>query len=218
MDIEYLYLLQQFREATNSVFDSFFLYVSDFGMWQPFILIVMVALVMFSRNYLGVHTPQDVCIGLLTGIVFTFLSVRVLAWVEEGKNRDLVVALIGYAASAALLVFVINKTYPLDYVDGTLIVDPVKMMPDSFLCAGMLGGFLTGWIWERRWICFEIPESGVEKVSRYIPGAIVTAFLMYAAVPVCRQFVGVNWGGFLAMFIVLLFCTGIYPSLFRKRK
>ena len=44
--------------------------------YRPWIRDARVAFVMFSRNYLGVHTPQDVCVGLLTGIVFIFLSVK----------------------------------------------------------------------------------------------------------------------------------------------
>lgn len=51
---------------------------------------VILAVIAFSRNYLGVHTPQDVLAALALGIVIIFASGRALRWVDEGANRDII--------------------------------------------------------------------------------------------------------------------------------
>ncbi len=51
---------------------------------------------------------------------------------------------IGVALSILAVLFFINKPYLMDYVDGALLVDPVKMMKDGFMAAGLFVGFLLG--------------------------------------------------------------------------
>ena len=177
MDIAYLLWLQKLRLALSSVFDSFSLYVTDFGMWHAALLVIfllywcidkkkgelliismslaqitnsllmmifcvyrpwirdarvepagnakvdatgysfpsghstasttylggaswlyrdhkvlrnclltLLVLVLFSRNYLGVHTPQDVLVGTATGVLCVFLGIKLLHWADQGKT------------------------------------------------------------------------------------------------------------------------------------
>ena len=74
MDINYLLFLQDFRNGVGSVFETFFLKMSYLGEMN-IVLTIMAAiywfvLIAFSRNYLGVHTPQDVIVGVLDGPYF----------------------------------------------------------------------------------------------------------------------------------------------------
>mgnify|MGYP002625418062 CR=1 FL=1 len=52
---------------------------------------VFVALVALSRNFLGVHTPQDVIVALIEGIGFIVAANALLAWIDEREGRDTVV-------------------------------------------------------------------------------------------------------------------------------
>lgn len=56
---------------------------------------IILLVIAFSRNYLGVHTPQDVLVSLLAGGILIFFMEKVLCWAEKGKNRDMIVAGIG---------------------------------------------------------------------------------------------------------------------------
>ena len=74
MDINYLLFLQDFRNGAGSVFETFFLKMSYLGEMN-IVLTIMAAiywcvLIAFSRNYLGVHTPQDVIVGVLDSSYF----------------------------------------------------------------------------------------------------------------------------------------------------
>ena len=125
---------------------------------------------MFSRNYLGVHTPQDVLIGAATGVLCAFLLARLLRWADEGQNRDLLITAIGAALCGLSLWYVLAKSYPADRAaDGSLLVDPVKMQKDFFLSAGAVLGMLCGWLLERRKVRFTTDcDWGVKLLRRSI--------------------------------------------------
>ena len=113
--------------------------------WVPWGCGAAILLVMFSRNYLGVHTPQDVLVGAATGVLCAFLLARLLRWADEGQNRDLLITAIGAALCGLSLWYVLAKSYPADRAaDGSLLVDPVKMQKDFFLSAGAVLGMLCG--------------------------------------------------------------------------
>lgn len=114
--------------------------------WVPWACGAVILLVMFSRNYLGVHTPQDVLTGAAVGLLCAFLLPCLLRWTEKGQNRDLLAAGIGAALCGLSVWYVLAKSYPADLAaDGSLLVDPVKMQKDFFLSAGAVLGMLAGW-------------------------------------------------------------------------
>lgn len=51
------------------------------------LLFVLVFLTMFSRNYLGVHTPQDVLVGFISTAVMMYLTGWLELWSEKTKKR-----------------------------------------------------------------------------------------------------------------------------------
>lgn len=117
---------------------------------------------LFSRNDLGVYTPQDILAGAATGVAASGLARGALRWADAGPRRDLLVL-------AAVIAYAALKPYPKDYVNGVLLVDPVKMQPDAFSVAGAVAGLLLGWVWERR-VRFETAGSVVAKLIRFASG------------------------------------------------
>lgn len=57
--------------------------------WVPWVCGVVILLVMFSRNYLGVHTPQDVLTGAAVGLLSAFLLPCLLRWARERPKPGL---------------------------------------------------------------------------------------------------------------------------------
>lgn len=51
------------------------------------LLFVLVFLTMFSRNYLGVHTPQDVLVGFISTAVMMYLTGWLELWSEKEKKE-----------------------------------------------------------------------------------------------------------------------------------
>ena len=54
--------------------------------WLSVSCIVLVLLTMFSRNFLGVHTPQDVIVGCLESCLLIFIAGRLMNYLE-GKEK-----------------------------------------------------------------------------------------------------------------------------------
>ncbi len=175
------------------------------------------ALVMFSRNFLGVHAPQDVLVGCAEGIACVLLVERLLAWVAEDPQRDRLVLAWGIAATLVFLAYTTLKPYPRDYVDGKLLVDPAEMLVDCYKIAGAVLGILGGWFVERRWVGFT--TEGVTLRSgalRMLVGALIA---LVAYVPVghaLMDVVGVYAGQLVRHLLTFgLIAAGI-PALFTR--
>ena len=126
---------------------------------------------------------------------------------------------VGIAACILSLVYIKLKPYPMDYVDGQLLVDPVKMMNDSFKAAGAFLGFVIGSFIDRHCLPYEIPEG---KKSLALMTA-VGAFLLLAwkelfAPATIVPVLGGHWGNFVARFIMVFFAMVVWPYCIMKAK
>lgn len=172
-------------------------------------MIILILLVGFSRNYIGVHTPQDVLVSAGIGILLLWITNSVLKWVDAKEGRDLIFVLVLIALSIAGLIYISMKSYPMDYLDGKLIVDPEKMKPDSFGNTGMMLGTAIGWLLERRFVKFSTEVSRKTAVSRFISGALGVLLLYYCATPFFALFLpsfaakAVS-GGIQSLYLILL--------------
>ena len=147
-------------QSATAIYGSVGLWYGRKRRWLAVLMVVMVLLTAFSRNYLGVHTPQDVLAGMALTGGYLWLNGKVAARLERQPNFDKTVAAVGMAAALAAVVWFSCKSYPLDYVDSTLLVDPEAMMEDGFMAAGMVFGFYPGWLIERRWLRFSTAPLG----------------------------------------------------------
>ncbi len=137
--------------------------------WFSIIFIILLLLIGFSRNYLGVHTPQDVIAAFVIGAAVLFLTAKLMPLIDERKNMDLWLMLGGVALCVLLILYAALKPYPTDYAaDGSVIVEGSKMAVDSFKNAGMGIGFFVGWFIERRFIKFSTGENRTEDIIRLI--------------------------------------------------
>lgn len=155
----------------------------------------IVALIAFSRNYLGVHTLKDVFAALAMGVIFILLLERVMRWAEEGKNRDVIVA----AAGCALCFCPMLKV-------GCL----------SNAGAGM--GFMIGWVLERRFVRFEVEDAWTSKCVRFALGGAGIVFILTVLQAVLGLVMPGKYAGFFSSFILAVFILAVYPFFFSKKK
>ncbi len=142
------------------------------------LMIILVLLIAFSRNYIGVHTLQDVFVAFVLGLVLLFFIDKMMKWVEGGKNRDLIVLAGVILSAVALLVYEEFKVYPMDYLNGVLLVDPDKMRLSSFPKIGLYFGVFGGWIVNRRFVNFDAKIGTVkEKIVRFLIGAMILGII-----------------------------------------
>ncbi len=115
------------------------------------------------------------------------------------------------------MVYIIFKQYPMDYVDGKLLVDPVKMMKDCFGgCGGLLGLIAACYI-DRRWIHYEVPrESRYLAVATAVGLGLLFSWNEYFAAATVILMFGHNWGYFATGFISVMFAVAVYPLFIQK--
>lgn len=183
-------------------------------------MILLILLIAFSRNYVGVHTPQDVITSLVLGCVMLFLISKLMKWVENGKNRDIILLSAVYLSAVLLIGYEHFKSYPMDYIGGNLLVDPQKMVLYSFPKIGLYLGIFTGWFITNRWVKFDgSVGTKLEKVIRFIVGATILTLISTQSTTIFSTVVSKRTTMFLTSFLSSLFVLTIYPWLvimFRK--
>ena len=181
------------------------------------VLVLLVLLEAFLRNFLGVHTPQDVLVGLLEAAVVVLVGARAYAWYEAPgrKKRDGVVVLVVLALCVLCLVVIELKSYPMDYVDGVLLVDPEAMKKDCYEGVGVLAGMFLGWYCERRWVNFSTDEISVrERVVRGIVGVVVLVVVFVGFDVVAKAVMAATWAKLTSRFVVAFVVMFVVPLLF----
>ena len=148
----------------------------------------------FSRNYLGVHTPQDVLVSLLAGMILIFFVEKALRWAEKGKNRDMVVAGIG-----CLICFL-----PM-FRAGCL----------SNAGAGM--GFFIGWLLEKRFVQFETEDTWSHKCVKFVIGGIGIVFILEVVYSALSLVMAGKYAGFFRSFALAVFIMVVYPFFFCRK-
>lgn len=185
--------------------------------WLATLCIILIVLTGFSRNFLGVHTPQDVIVGLLEGVFVIWIVGLVMKKTEGNEKMHDMMTIGGFVAIIAVILYIKLKSYPMDYVDGKLLVDPQAMMNDTFKACGMLFGFLVGsWI-ERHYLHYEIPTN-----SPNLPALTVVGFMIvfawkewFGPATIVAAF-GSHWGNFIARALMYIFGMVIWPMFIKK--
>lgn len=181
------------------------------------VLIAITVCVLFSRNYLGVHTPQDVVVAAVVTAICVYIGIKVQEWIEAGEkensNRDLIVAAVVTAISIAVIAYILLKSYPIDYnMKGKIIVKPKKMIPDTFKAVGAVLGITYGLILERRFVGFKDTASVKNKIIRFIIGAVVVIGLFEGLNPLLKPYIdNKNVLKMVINFIPMFYGTLIHP-------
>ena len=200
-------------QSAAAIYGSVGLWYGRKRRWLAVLMVVMILLTAFSRNYLGVHTPQDVLAGMALTGGYLWLNGKVAARLERQPNFDKTVAAVGTAAALAAVVWFSCKSYPLDYVDGALLVDPEAMMEDGFMAAGMVFGFYPGWLIERRWLRFSTAQR---SAGQYLlaAAALVPMLLIYKLLPgLLAGLTGPLWAEFLSCALLAFYVMALVPAL-----
>ena len=182
--------------------------------WVSVLCIICVALTAFSRNYLGVHTPQDVLVGLTLGILTLWLMSVLFKYLAAHPEKENIFLAAGIVFGIASLVYITLKPYPMDMVDGALLVDPQKMMKDGYGDIGMMTAFFIARFVEKTWIRYE-PVLTKKTLTAGVTGAVLTFFLIETIKTPLRDLLGQHWGTLAANSIIIIFIVAVWPAVMK---
>jgi len=185
------------------------------------LLWIILVLIAFSRNFLGVHTPQDVLVGAGSGILVMFLTGKLLAWLSTHQDKDILIAVIGVIIAVAVAIYAALKPYPEDFdASGKLLVDGMKMANDTFKAVGWMSAFMVGWILELRFVKFSTEVSMQQRFFRLTGGLLGYYMVNLIINPPIKSavsgFAGIVITCFLQMFYIVFLFPWIISLLERK--
>lgn len=171
-------------------------------------------LVMFTRLYLGVHTPFDVVVGAFIGLVFVFCVSAIFDKLYSSKKYDIVVSAVLGGVSIASIVFALVVKATVQNVETAMVSDCLK--------ASACGvGFAIGYFVERRFIDFD-PKCGSvgDKIVRVILG-IGGVFAIKEGVKYLGKAISTSEGFTMAVdivryLLVVLFALCLVPFIVKK--
>ena len=192
--------------------------ISQYRNYKPLCVfcVLMVLLTMFSRLYVGVHTPQDVLAGAALGVIAALFVCLASSVTEKYRNGDVFVLIAAVVLCAGALLLTLLRNYPMDYVDGKLIVDPATMSINGFRDPGRFFGIVVGWFIERRFVKFEIRGTALQKVARCVFGGLFCVFYFTVVISSIGKLIRIGMVYFLLEASLPILLMTVYPLIFTK--
>ena len=173
---------------------------------------LVVVLIAFSRIYLGVHTPQDILVGGIVGVLVMWLTIKLMAWIGTHPEKEMWVVGIGVGLAVAVAIYAATKSYPMDYdANGNLLVDGMKMANDTFKAVGWCAAFLVGWILEKKYVSFSTDVSMLTRVTRITFGLLgyyVVSLILMTAI---KGWIAGPAGTVITSFVQMFYIAFIFP-------
>jgi len=148
------------------------------------------AMVLFSRNYLGVHTPQDVAFSLLLGLFILWLTGKALDLSE--RRPELIIWISGL---------------------GCMLCFLPMLRVGCLSNAGAGFGFFLGWLLEQKLIHFETKGTAASRLFKFGSGIVLLFVMMRVTNPVLGLFMESKYAGFFVSFLIVFYIMAIYPFL-----
>ena len=165
---------------------------------------VLTGFMMFSRMYLGVHTPLDVTFALIITLAIAIPVMTIWLNGDEERLSMAFFVIINLALIASLIITVVVVTR--GYVDDDHAKDLVEMLGAGF-------GFLTGMVLEKKAVSFSVKCSALAKLVRILvgmAGVLAIEFGLKATDIDSLSFVGIRYA------LMLFWASGLWPYLFNK--
>lgn len=155
--------------------------------------------------------------SLILGGFILYGTHYLLIWANKKRGRDWITAGCITLASILLIFYAKNKSYPLDYIDGQLLVNPQQMINGCFRGCGGIIGLAYGWILDRKLIHYnETRGTWQTKLYRYLLGMMGLTLLFKTFPSLISSFISPPKAAFINGFIIPFYITAIYPILTRN--
>lgn len=201
---------------------------SFFLLMIGFILLISIPL---SRNYLGVHWPSDIIVGVLVGLLLSWIylvgdsryGTKIKQWSDMKKIG------VGFLLSLGLVILGLISFYLGSEIafNNEISLNDISVWRnvDIGTYPGLLIGIIVGQILEERYVDFSTDElKPTVKIMRILLG-IGTAIILYVLAKIIDGIVedyqsDILWitqlTNYLAFFVIAVFLAFVIPWFFTK--
>ena len=201
-------------QTATALYGSFALHLKKW--WSYLIGVIAIALVMFSRMFLGCHTPQDVLVSLGISLVLVVLVSVIMDHIRVTDLTRTIVFLLILAASLFLTVytFILIQT-------GRIADSDLGNAYDAIKCAGAGVGFGFGYYLEKNLLNFDPKQT--KKVWAQILKVAIGLVVALAFKELPKQLIHDDSSvqlivcvHFFRYILTVLWVIYIYPVIFTK--
>lgn len=176
--------------------------------WVQVLCVAVAALVAFSRMYLGVHTPMDVGVSVVIGVVLIF-ALRPLFYKGNGKYIPWMLGFMTVLAVGFLL-YVECNPFPGD-MDGENLASGMK---NAYTLLGALLGMIVVYMVDEKWLHFPIKAVWWAQLLKLVLGiALVLGVKTLLTQPMTSLF-GYYWGRLVRYFLTVVTAGCLWPLTF----
>ena len=179
--------------------------------WIKIVCAVLIVLVAFSRMYLGVHTPLDVGVSVVLGIILLVILCPVFRSLDEHPNR-----MYGFlAVLAVLLAGFLLYSYLFPFPDWMYaeehVVNLIEARHNASLLTGALLALTIAYTLDLRRTRFDTKAVWWAQVLKVVLGLVITLALIEGTKALLGRSDAVTA---LRYFLGVLFAAGVWPMTF----
>ncbi len=174
--------------------------------------VIIIALVAFSRMYLGVHTPLDVGVSLAVGTLLVFLVYPLV--MKAFENEKIMYILMGCVIAVALAFVCYTEFYPFPSdIDEANYLSGLK---NSYSLLGAVLAFPIIYITDKKYIKFETDACLWGQAVKLIVGAaLALAIKSLLKAPLNAMLSDHYASNAIRYFAVVIFAGVVWPMTFR---
>lgn len=198
---------------TQNAFASF----GCLGMWSRRTLwravcAAVILLIAFSRMYLGVHTPLDVGVSLVSGLALTLALWPLFRDIESHQGR--MYAAIGAMLALTLAYLLYVELYP--FPADTDAENLASALENGYKLLGAGAAMLLSYALDRKYIHFETKAPLMGQVLKCVIGlALVMSVRAVLKAPLYVLFGNPNIADAARYFIMVFVAAAVWPMTFR---
>ncbi len=172
---------------------------------------IIVGLVVFSRMYLGVHTPLDVSVAVIISSIVAIITDKLFSRYIEKKDNGYIVAVI-----LIIILGIIGAVYDL-YMYNHKITTYADSK-DAIKMAGVAIGLSLGWFVEKKYVNFKEKGIGLKlQIIKVVLGVATTFGLRILLKTIANNLFKGMFAWHMIRYAILVFwVVGIYPVFIKK--
>lgn len=181
--------------------------------WKTALCVTIIALVGFSRMYLGVHTPLDVVVSLLVALGLILLLRPVFATDESFKKYMPYVVIGSVILSVGFLIYVLSLS-GVSFLDAHNYQSGLK---NAFTLLGCTAGLVVVYFVDSKYINFDTKAKWYAQLLKLAIGlGIILAIKSGLSAPLTALFGNEYVARAVRYFLIVVFAGAVWPLTFKK--
>ena len=160
--------------------------------WVVSLCVLLTLLTAFGRNWIGVHTPQDVLVGMAVSCIVIAVNLWIIRKVQDDPKKEAL-----FLAACALWALLV-----------------MMLLPSSGKVCGIYLGTMAGLVIERRWVGFRIEGGAAYRAILYVMG-MAAVLAASKGLPVLLAPLGSMFAPLVENCLVFLLVTAGWPAVMK---